>query len=118
MKTIDLVDRIVLYKAYDVGAEFINPLYAALCARDEPLNQAESQKLGVETTVLIFQARERLRSREQDNVKSPLPEDIDQGEVLKIVSQLLGEPSNEDAVSGGWVVVPSTIFQLLTYLHT
>ncbi|KIY69778.1 hypothetical protein CYLTODRAFT_212527 [Cylindrobasidium torrendii FP15055 ss-10] len=93
------VDRIVLYKDYDVDEEYIIPLYAKLIVRDEPLSQRESQKLGVDTTVLIFQARERLRTQEQDGLKSPLPTDVNDAEVMRVVAQLFGSDnaSEEDS---------------------
>ncbi|KAK0212413.1 hypothetical protein DFS33DRAFT_1370074 [Desarmillaria ectypa] len=87
-KPISLVDRIVLYQKFNVDPEILTPLYAKLCSRDEPLNKVESQKLGVETVVLIFQARERLRSSSRDGVKSPLPDGVNSLDVIQVVSEV------------------------------
>lgn len=86
-KPMSLVDRIVLYQAYNVDSEILIPLYVKLCSRDEPLNKIESQKLGVETVVLVFHARERLRSPSHDGVKSPLPNGVNSLDVMRVVSE-------------------------------
>lgn len=86
-KPMSLVDRIVLYQTYNVDPEVLIPLYAKLCSRDVPLDKAESQKLGVETVVLIFHARERLRSSSHDGVRSPLPEGINPVDVMQVVTE-------------------------------
>ncbi|KAK0454520.1 hypothetical protein EV421DRAFT_421036 [Armillaria borealis] len=87
-KPMSLVDRIVLYQAYNVDPEILIPLYAKLCSRDEPLNKVESQKLGVETVVLVFHARERLRSSSRDGIKSPLPDGVNPLDVMQVVSEM------------------------------
>ncbi len=83
------------------------PLYAKLCSRDEPLNKTESQKLGVETVVLVFHARERLRSSSRDGVKSPLPEGVNPLDVMQVVSEMWQGDDVSNRSSGGWVVVNS-----------
>ncbi|KAF8910791.1 hypothetical protein CPB85DRAFT_667780 [Mucidula mucida] len=108
IKNVDLVDRIILYKLHDVDHEYLSPLYVKLCSRDEPLTQVESQKLGVETTVLIFQARERLRSRGSDELKSPLPGDVDHSDVLKVVAEILGDSDDEFSGSSHHKASPTT----------
>ncbi|KAK0226357.1 hypothetical protein IW262DRAFT_1255979, partial [Armillaria fumosa] len=60
-RTITLVDPIVLHRDYKVDPSISDLLYAKLCSRDEPLSIKESVGLGIETTVRIFQTRERLR---------------------------------------------------------
>ncbi|KAK0226372.1 hypothetical protein IW262DRAFT_1294574 [Armillaria fumosa] len=104
-KDISLVDRIVLYQAYNVDQEIMVPLYAKLCSRPEPLNKVESQKLGVETVVLIFHARERLRSSSHDGVRSPLPDGVNPLDVMQVVSEMWqGDDVSSNRSSGGWVV--------------
>ncbi|KAK0459131.1 uncharacterized protein EV420DRAFT_1538481 [Desarmillaria tabescens] len=107
-KPMGLVDRIVLYQAYNVDLDILTPLYAKLCSRDEPLTKTESQKLGVETIVLIFQARERLRSSSRDGVKSPLPDGINSLDVLQVVTEVWqGDDTSSNRTSGGWVIINS-----------
>ncbi|KAK0486261.1 hypothetical protein IW261DRAFT_1549125 [Armillaria novae-zelandiae] len=86
-KTIILVDRIILYQECKVDPSLLVPLYGKLCARDEPLTTEESVRLGVETTVRIFRARERLRSSSLDGLKSPLPNNVDQANVMQVVEE-------------------------------
>jgi hypothetical protein len=74
-KTMDTIDRIILYQQYDVDANYLVPLYATLCAQDEPPSFEDSCKLGVATTITIFHARESLRANPADGGKSPLPAD-------------------------------------------
>ncbi|KAK0454518.1 hypothetical protein EV421DRAFT_1757251 [Armillaria borealis] len=93
-KTINLVDRIILYQECKVDPSLLVPLYAKLCSRDEPLNTEESVRLGVETVVRIFQARERLRSSSLDGLKSPLPNNVDQANVMQVVEEVWGGDTN------------------------
>ncbi len=87
-KTINLVERIILYQECKVDQSLLVPLFAKLCSRDEPLSTEESLRLGVETTVRIFQARERLRSSSLDGLKSPLPNNVDHTNVMQVVEEV------------------------------
>ncbi|KAK0454519.1 hypothetical protein EV421DRAFT_1757269 [Armillaria borealis] len=93
-KTINLVDRIILYQECKIDPSLLVPLYAKLCSRDEPLSTEESVRLGVETTVRIFQARERLRSSSLDGLKRPLPNGIDHTNVMQVVEEVWGGDTN------------------------
>ncbi|KAK0226376.1 hypothetical protein IW262DRAFT_1361614 [Armillaria fumosa] len=93
-KPINLVDRIILYHECKVDSSLLVPLYAKLCSRGEPLSTEESVRLGVETTVRIFQARERLRSSSLDGLKSPLPNGINQANVMQVVEEVWGGDTN------------------------
>lgn len=93
-KTINLVDRIILYQEYKVDPSLLVPLYAKLCSRDEPLSTEESVRLGVETVVRIFQARERLRSSSLDGLKRPLSNNVDQANVMQVVEEVWGGDMN------------------------
>ncbi|PBK86875.1 hypothetical protein ARMGADRAFT_1085994 [Armillaria gallica] len=99
-KTINLVERIILYQECKVDQSLLVPLFAKLCSRDDPLSTEESVRLGVETTVRIFQARERLRSSSLDGLKSPLPNNVDHTNVMQVVEEVWGGDTN--GASGGW----------------
>lgn len=87
-KDMPVVDRIILYQKYFVPRNYLVPLYAALCSQDEALSVQDSMKLGLEATVVIFQAREHLRARPEDGGKSPIPDDR-QPDVLTVVTNIL-----------------------------
>ncbi|GAW10130.1 hypothetical protein LENED_012365 [Lentinula edodes] len=80
--------EISLYQEYKVDEDLLIPLYAQLCARDRTLSLLETHKLGYETAVMVFQAREHLRSP-ADRGKSPLPDDIEEGEVEDTIRDLM-----------------------------
>jgi hypothetical protein len=50
----------VLAVKHDIP-EWLPLAYAALCQRDDPLEVEEAKRLGIETTVLLAKARERVR---------------------------------------------------------
>ncbi|KAF5355478.1 hypothetical protein D9758_006331 [Tetrapyrgos nigripes] len=85
----ETVDRIVLYRENSVDEEHLMPLYMELCARSTTLSLAETEKLGTQAAVFIFQARERLRSSTADGTKSPLPRDLDENDVLVTLHDLM-----------------------------
>ncbi|KAK0212412.1 hypothetical protein DFS33DRAFT_24506 [Desarmillaria ectypa] len=89
-KSMSLVDRIVLYHKYRVDPTVLAPLYAKLCSRDEPVSTEESLRLGVETVVRIFHARERLRSSSLDGRRSPLPNSVDLANVMRVIDEVWG----------------------------
>jgi hypothetical protein len=74
---LSVIDRIALYHRFTVNIAFLVPLYATLCTRDEPLDEVESEILGMKTTVFVFRARERLRAQPSDGGKSPLPSGLE-----------------------------------------
>ncbi|PBK74055.1 ARM repeat-containing protein [Armillaria solidipes] len=88
-RTITLVDPIVLHQDYKVDPSLSALLYAKLCSRDEPLTMKESVGLGIETTVRIFQTRERLRSS-LDGLKNPLPNGVDLADVMQVMDEVWG----------------------------
>jgi hypothetical protein len=57
---IDPVDQVVLAVKHNIP-EWLPLAYAALCQRDDPLEVEEAKRLGIETTVLLAKARERVR---------------------------------------------------------
>ncbi|KAJ4483890.1 hypothetical protein J3R30DRAFT_3402487 [Lentinula aciculospora] len=105
---LDLVEQISLYQECSADEDLLIPLYAHLCARDRTLSLAETHRLGYETAVMVFQAREHLRSP-ADRGKSPLPDDIEEGEVEDTIRDLMkdlfsGNPNdNRKSISAsGW----------------
>lgn len=83
----DPVERIRLYQNNDIPEQYLFPLYKQLACRGEPLGLEESRTLGIETLVLIFQARERLRAQPSaDRRLSPIRTDLDQRYIDEVVS--------------------------------
>lgn len=81
---IDLVDRVVLYRKYNIEAEILASIYGKLCVRENTLTKEESEKLGLDAAIRVFQARERLRTR-VSGTKSPLPEDVGKEKIRQVV---------------------------------
>ncbi|KAK0494868.1 hypothetical protein EDD18DRAFT_1172775 [Armillaria luteobubalina] len=98
-----LVDPVVLYENYKDDSSVLALLYAKLCSRDKPLTMEESVCLGIETTVRVFQARERLRSSSLEGMKSPLPDDVDLADVIQVIDEVW-EGDMKHALSR-WVIV-------------
>jgi len=84
---IPLVDRIVLYQDHDVESALRLPLYVELASRDATLDHEESSRLGFRTAIVIFQARERLRSLSTGG-RSPLPDDVDAQAAEEVIGTL------------------------------
>ncbi|KAJ3811359.1 hypothetical protein EV368DRAFT_81818 [Lentinula lateritia] len=84
---IPLVDRIVLYQDHDVDSALRVPLYAELASREATLDHDESTRLGFRTTIVIFQARERLRSLATGG-RSPLPDEVGPDAAKEVITNL------------------------------
>jgi hypothetical protein len=82
--------RIALYHKFAVNTTFLIPHYAILCSRNEPLDNVESEILGMKSTVLVFQARERLRTQPSGGSKSPLPHGISRHHVVDMIENMIG----------------------------
>ncbi|KAI0357730.1 hypothetical protein OH77DRAFT_1435519 [Trametes cingulata] len=54
---LDPVERVFLAEKYDIPA-WVRPAYVALCARAHPLEDAEAEVLGLQTTARLARARE------------------------------------------------------------
>ncbi|KAJ3505317.1 hypothetical protein NLJ89_g7484 [Agrocybe chaxingu] len=80
---IDLVNRVVLYRKFNVHPRHVVPLYAQLCSRPIPLSEQESNILGLEATLLIMTAREKLRSNPSDGGLSPLPRGTEENDIIR-----------------------------------
>ncbi|KAG6896588.1 hypothetical protein C0992_007292 [Termitomyces sp. T32_za158] len=60
---IPLIRRIGIYQDLRLDQKYLLPFYAKLCTRKQGLNQQEAAVIGLETTVTVFLARERLRDQ-------------------------------------------------------
>ena len=58
--SIDPVRQVILARQYDVP-QWLPVAYTALCNQDEPINVAEGDRLGMETTTMLSRIREKLR---------------------------------------------------------
>lgn len=85
-----VIDRIALYHRFRVDINILLPLYTALCSRDEPLDEAESEILGMKTTVLLFRARERLRAQPSNGSKNPLPYGLAKEYIFNTILDMVG----------------------------
>jgi len=60
-QSIPPLNKITIYHRYDVNRDLLFQSYVDLCMREEPLNFAEAQDLGLETWLMISTARESIR---------------------------------------------------------
>ncbi len=111
-RTITLVGPIVLHRDYKVDPSLSAVLYAKLCSRDEPLTIEESVVLGIETTVRIFQTRERLRSS-LDGLKSLLPNGVDLADVMQVMDEVW--EGDTKRATGRWMIL-NVFWRAFTYL--
>jgi hypothetical protein len=58
---LDPVDKIDLAVKHDVP-EWLDPAYIELCKREDPLREEEAEKVGLNTTVKLYRAREKVRA--------------------------------------------------------
>ncbi|KDQ50879.1 hypothetical protein JAAARDRAFT_141165 [Jaapia argillacea MUCL 33604] len=76
------IPKIALYQKYDVDRGLLLQSYAYLTMRDEPLSMAEGVELGLETCLLLAQARERARgSMSPTGNRASSPVNADDSEV-------------------------------------
>jgi BTB/POZ domain len=87
------IDRIVVYHANEVDRNLLIPVYAALCARENPLTLPEGLKLGMETTLIIASAREYVRSHVmEDGSRTPITPTAQGEEMEQIIRDFFGIP--------------------------
>ncbi|KAK7472385.1 hypothetical protein VKT23_000500 [Stygiomarasmius scandens] len=84
-KVLDAVDRILIYQEQDVELDLIIPLYTELVDREAFITPEEYRKLGDKTTVMILQARERLRAK-PPNAENDAEVDA---EIRKLVEEMI-----------------------------
>ncbi|CAA7260380.1 unnamed protein product [Cyclocybe aegerita] len=86
---IDLVNRIAIYRKFNVHPRHLVPLYAQLCSRPIPLSEQESHILGLEATLLIMTTREKLRAKPSDGGLSPLPRGTEENDIFRALEAKL-----------------------------
>jgi hypothetical protein len=59
---IPALQKVALYQTYEVDRNLLQAAYTALTVRDEPITTEEGRELGLETALLIAQARETARA--------------------------------------------------------
>lgn len=91
-------ERVALYLKYEVGDEYLVPLYAELCSRSETISLEEANLIGMPVAIIIFRLREELRVRTSFSPPpppppaSPLPIGISDKEVRERVAVAFGFP--------------------------
>jgi hypothetical protein len=93
---LSIVERLRIYQLYNVDPSHTVPLLSALCLRDEGPTDEETEQLGMKTSLLIYRARESLRSL--------LPADIDHGMVTSTICSLMNVDPSHFQKSGGLVI--------------
>lgn len=59
---IPALQKVALYQKYEVDRNLLQAAYTALTVRDEPITVEEGRELGLETALLVAQARETARA--------------------------------------------------------
>ncbi|KDR75461.1 hypothetical protein GALMADRAFT_483402 [Galerina marginata CBS 339.88] len=91
---LSIVQRLTLYQLYKADPVYVVPLIAALCIRDEGPTDEETKEMGMATSLVIFRARERIRSATPNDGRSPLPVGVDDDEVIQTICSFLGLDSS------------------------
>ena len=103
---LSVVERLCIYQLYSVGPSHIVPLLSSLCLRNEGPTDEETDQLGIKTSLVIFRARESLRSH--------LPADVDHSVMaVSTICSLIGVDPSHFQKSGG-----SVIFHALCHRHS
>jgi len=99
----ELVDRIQLYKEYEVAQKHFFPLYMQLVKRKELIGLNEARVLGIETLVLVQSARERLRAHvtKEQPFHSPIRKDIKPKDVTDVVVSTFNLSLTDASLTGG-----------------
>jgi len=119
--TMPTAERIALYLKFQVGCEYLVPLYVELCSRSETLGLDEAELIGLPVAIIIFRLREELRvwvprsPPPPPPPESPLPVGITQDDVRARVVNAFGFPP-EVANQPGVVYVHPSSFRLLTFM--
>ncbi|KAJ4483889.1 hypothetical protein J3R30DRAFT_3285271, partial [Lentinula aciculospora] len=83
------IDRIVAYHKFEIDRSLLLHRYAALTAREEPLNLEEGMALGMDTTLKIFRAREVARAiPAADGSRSPTSASLPAEEMQSLILDL------------------------------
>ncbi|KAH8103513.1 hypothetical protein BXZ70DRAFT_889047, partial [Cristinia sonorae] len=84
---IDPVQKIDLYQRYEVDRKLLIPSFALLTFRPEPLNLQEGRRLGLETALLLAEAREYARGkRTTSGGHTPISATVDQQQMEGVIA--------------------------------
>ncbi|TCD69421.1 hypothetical protein EIP91_007768 [Steccherinum ochraceum] len=87
--TIDPVQKIDLYQRFEVDRRLLVPSYSALTFRLEPLSIKEGRTLGLETAMLLAEAREYARGKPTPtNVRSPTKSSLEQEVMNNVIVEV------------------------------
>jgi hypothetical protein len=86
---IDPIEKIVLEHKYKIPRRWAYGAYIELCSRRSPLTKDEAEEVGMETAILINQAREKLEKTGRNKPK----------EVARVVCYLFELTDPADATS-------------------
>ncbi|CAA7260365.1 unnamed protein product [Cyclocybe aegerita] len=98
--SLSVVEKIKTFELYEADREHIVPLYASMCMRDEGPSDEEIEQMGQKRFVTVFRARERLRALPSSGNASPLPQGVEEGDVLRTISDFLGLGPSSSANGG------------------
>lgn len=77
-----------MYQRYELDRKLLIPAYSALTFRPEPLSVKEGRQLGLETALLLAEAREYARSK--PGALSPSSATLDQDQLTDVVAKVFG----------------------------
>jgi len=86
---IPIANRIKLYQKYEVDSSYVVPLFVKLSLRAEGPTDEETDVMGTKVALIIYRARERLRSP----ACSPLtgsPHPISESDAFEAINSILG----------------------------
>ncbi|TRM62315.1 hypothetical protein BD626DRAFT_404035 [Schizophyllum amplum] len=79
------IERVSIYQDYAVDRRKLVPCYAAIAERAQPLSLDEGERLGLETVIMLAQAREYARAGPQHDLA---PAGLRQDEMEEIVKEV------------------------------
>ena len=86
---IEPVEKIAIYHEFGIDRARLIPSYISVCKRDKALGRAEGARLGLETALLLAEARERFREKAAERgIRSPRLGEVDDAEVESLVREL------------------------------
>jgi hypothetical protein len=100
---IEPIERVCIYHRYDIDRGYLVTSYAAICTRPGTLNLSEGRRLGLETSLQIAEARERIRAvaSERSGTRSPTFADFTPEDVDTIVREVFEVHVRSSPLTGG-----------------
>ena len=86
---IPIANRIKLYQKYEVDSSYVVPLFVKLSLRAEGPTDEETDVMGTKVALIIYRARERLRSPASSPITGP-PLPISESDAFEIIKSILG----------------------------